>query len=160
MELMKVKQLVAVLEQSTLTTLELTDQHGTLKLSKVGPVVATLPQTRPTLPEHGQASTSEQAALEQATPEQAAEVVASNKEALVEVTSPLVGTFYDKPSPDAQAFVHVGDRVEKGQVLCIIEAMKVMNEIKAPAAGVVETIDVLAGAMVEFGTPLVTLAKV
>lgn len=70
------------------------------------------------------------------------------------ITSPMVGTFYLSPSPEAPHFVKVGDRVDKDRVVCIIEAMKVMNEIKANAAGVIVELLTTNGQMVEFGTKL------
>ncbi len=73
---------------------------------------------------------------------------------LHEVTSPFVGTFYRAPNPDASSYCEVGQRVEKGQVLCIIEAMKLMNEIEADAAGILEAILVENAEPVEYGQPL------
>ncbi|BCB97201.1 acetyl-CoA carboxylase, biotin carboxyl carrier protein [Dissulfurispira thermophila] len=73
---------------------------------------------------------------------------------LLTVTSPIVGTFYRSPSPDAEPFVDVGTRVKKGQVLCIIEAMKLMNEIESDVDGVVVRILVESGHPVEYGEPL------
>lgn len=73
---------------------------------------------------------------------------------LVTITSPIVGTFYRSPSPDAPPFVDVGTRVKKGQVLCIIEAMKLMNEIESDVDGVVVRILVENGQPVEYGEPL------
>ena len=70
------------------------------------------------------------------------------------VRAPLVGRFYRSPGPDAAAFVEVGDRVRKGQVLCIIEAMKLMNQIEAEQAGVVRAVLATDGSPVEFGEPL------
>jgi acetyl-CoA carboxylase biotin carboxyl carrier protein len=70
------------------------------------------------------------------------------------VTSPFVGTFYRKPNPDSPNYVNNGDKVEKGQVLCIVEAMKLMNEIEADAAGTIVSILVEDGATVEYGQPL------
>jgi acetyl-CoA carboxylase biotin carboxyl carrier protein len=70
------------------------------------------------------------------------------------ITSPMVGTFYSSPSPDDPPFVKAGDKVEKGTVVCIIEAMKVMNEVKAPASGVVAEALIESGHPVEFGTKL------
>ena len=70
------------------------------------------------------------------------------------VKSPIVGTFYASPSPDAEPFVKVGDTVKKGQVLCIVEAMKLMNEIEADASGEVVKVLVEAGQPVEYGQPL------
>jgi acetyl-CoA carboxylase biotin carboxyl carrier protein len=70
------------------------------------------------------------------------------------LVSPMVGTFYRSPSPDASSFVELGDRVQVGQTLCIVEAMKLMNEIEADAAGVIEAILVDNGNPVQFGQPL------
>lgn len=72
----------------------------------------------------------------------------------VKVESPIVGTFYSKPSPDAAPFVKAGDRVEKGDTLCIVEAMKLMNEIEAPRSGTVEKVFLSDGKVVEFGEVL------
>ncbi len=74
------------------------------------------------------------------------------------IRSPLVGTFWRRPNPDSPPFVEVGDRVEEGQTLCIIESMKVMNEIRADVGGVVEEILVEDGSPVEYGQPLFRLA--
>ena len=87
---------------------------------------------------------------------------ASNTEEAVEanghtITSPLVGTFYSSPSPDAPSFVNVGDRVKKGQVIGIIEAMKLMNELESDFDGVVKEILVKDESVVEFGQPLFIL---
>jgi acetyl-CoA carboxylase biotin carboxyl carrier protein len=70
------------------------------------------------------------------------------------VTSPIVGTFYTAPSPEAEPFVRVGDRVRKGQVLCIVEAMKLMNEIESDVDGQIAEIHPKNGQPVEFGEPL------
>jgi acetyl-CoA carboxylase biotin carboxyl carrier protein len=85
-----------------------------------------------------------------------AETVLPDEEAqrMVTVTAPLVGTFYRAPSPDAPSFVEPGDRVTKGQVICIVEAMKLMNEIESDVAGTVARILVENGQAVEYGEPL------
>jgi acetyl-CoA carboxylase biotin carboxyl carrier protein len=75
------------------------------------------------------------------------------------ITSPFVGTFYRAPSPDAAAFVEIGDTVRKGQVVCIVEAMKLMNEIEAEADGRVAEILVQNGAHVEYGQAMIRLSK-
>jgi acetyl-CoA carboxylase biotin carboxyl carrier protein len=75
------------------------------------------------------------------------------------VKSPIVGTFYDAPSPDAEAFVKVGDRVSSGQVLCIVEAMKLMNEIESDAAGEVVKVFVKTGQPVEYGQALFAIRQ-
>jgi acetyl-CoA carboxylase biotin carboxyl carrier protein len=73
------------------------------------------------------------------------------------VKSPIVGTFYASPAPDAEPFVQVGDHVEPGQVLCIIEAMKLMNEIESDVAGEIIRIHVENGQPVEYGEPLFSI---
>lgn len=70
------------------------------------------------------------------------------------ITSPMVGTYYSSPSPDEPSFVKVGDKIEKGQILCIIEAMKVMNEVKAGVSGHIAEMLVESGDPVEFGSKL------
>jgi len=79
---------------------------------------------------------------------------AAAEETLHEVKSPIVGTFYDSPSPGAPTFVKVGDQVELGQVLCIVEAMKLMNEIECDVAGEIVRRIAVSGQPVEFGQPL------
>jgi acetyl-CoA carboxylase biotin carboxyl carrier protein len=76
------------------------------------------------------------------------------------VTSPFVGTFYRRPNPDSPNYVAVNEKVDKGQVLCIIEAMKLMNEIEADVAGTVTAILVEDGASVEYGQPLFKIAAI
>jgi len=83
-----------------------------------------------------------------------AEQSAAPDETLHDVKSPIVGTFYDSPSPGAPAFVQPGDQVEVGQVLCIVEAMKLMNEIECDVAGEVVRRIAVSGQPVEFGQPL------
>jgi acetyl-CoA carboxylase biotin carboxyl carrier protein len=89
----------------------------------------------------------------------AAEPAAPAEEALHEVKSPIVGTFYESPSPGAPAFVKIGDHVEVGQVLCIIEAMKLMNEIEADVAGEVVKRIAASGQPVEYGQPLFAIRE-
>ena len=79
---------------------------------------------------------------------------------LLLVKSPIVGTFYEAPSPDAPPFVRIGDRVQPGKVLCIIESMKLMNEIEAEVAGVVESKLVMNGQPVEYGEALFAVRAV
>jgi acetyl-CoA carboxylase biotin carboxyl carrier protein len=87
----------------------------------------------------------------------AAAPAASPDEGLHQVKSPIVGTFYGSPSPGAAAFVSPGDHVEKGQVICIVEAMKLMNEIEADASGEVVKCLVTNGQPIEFGQPLFSI---
>ena len=81
-------------------------------------------------------------------------------EGLIQVNAPLVGTFYARPGEDEAPFVNLGDRVKKGQVLCILEAMKVMNEIKSPSDGVVRKIHMKDGEAVDFGKTMFLLEEV
>jgi acetyl-CoA carboxylase biotin carboxyl carrier protein len=103
------------------------------------------------------ASAPAAAAVPAAAPVAAASSPAPNaeiEEKLHEVKSPIVGTFYESPSPGAPAFVKVGDQVEVGQVLCIVEAMKLMNEIESDVAGEVVKRIAASGQPVEYGQPL------
>lgn len=81
------------------------------------------------------------------------------KEAYVSVTSPMVGLFYAAPAENAEPYVRPGDKVQKGQTLCIVEAMKLMNEIDAEESGVVEKVCVSNGQVVEFGTELFRIRR-
>ncbi|MEI9980722.1 MAG: acetyl-CoA carboxylase biotin carboxyl carrier protein [Edaphobacter sp.] len=89
----------------------------------------------------------------------AAGLAAEMEEALHEVKSPIVGTFYESPSPGATPFVKVGDQVEVGQVLCIVEAMKLMNEIEADVAGEIVKRIASSGQPVEYGQPLFAIRQ-
>jgi acetyl-CoA carboxylase biotin carboxyl carrier protein len=89
-----------------------------------------------------------------AAPAAASAAAAEPEAALHEVKSPIVGTFYESPSPGAPAFVKIGDQVEVGQVLCIVEAMKLMNEIESDVAGEVVKRIASSGQPVEYGQPL------
>ena len=89
----------------------------------------------------------------------AAAPAAPAEEVLHEVKSPIVGTFYESPSPGAAAFVKIGDQVEVGQVLCIVEAMKLMNEIEADVAGEVVKRIAASGQPVEYGQPLFAIRE-
>jgi acetyl-CoA carboxylase biotin carboxyl carrier protein len=94
-----------------------------------------------------------------AAPSAAAELANEIEEKLHEVKSPIVGTFYESPSPGAPPFVKVGDQVEVGQVLCIVEAMKLMNEIEADVAGEIVKRIATSGQPVEYGQPLFAIRE-
>jgi acetyl-CoA carboxylase biotin carboxyl carrier protein len=96
-------------------------------------------------------------AVASASPASATEAIGEEEEALHIVKSPIVGTFYESSSPGAAAFVKIGDEIESGQVLCIVEAMKLMNEIESDAAGEVVKRLVTNGQPVEYGQPLFAL---
>lgn len=81
-------------------------------------------------------------------------VVENNDDSLIDIVSPMVGTFYRKPSPDSDAYVEIGDNVEENTVVCIVEAMKLFNEIEAEATGEIVEVLVQDGELVEYGQPL------
>ena len=151
-DLKKIKELIKLMVSNDLTELDLQgdNQRVTLKrgigesdvryVAQAPPPVAGEPAAAPT-PLGGQA-----AAAGAASP--------SDADGTVTITSPMVGTYYTSSSPDAKPFMAVGDRVDADTVVCIIEAMKVFNEIKAETAGTIEKLLVSNGDSVEFGQPM------
>ena len=128
-------QLMARFDASAATTLTLTTKEGSLELSK-GAVAAAPAAAMPAVP----AAPVAEPAVEPEGPC---------------ITAPLVGTFYAASAPDAAPFVQVGDKVKKGQTVCLMEAMKMMNEVKAPCDCTIEAILQQDGALVSFGEPLI-----
>lgn len=151
MDLSELKGIISLMQKSDLTEIEIEIQDLKLKLARPGKAqsLQEVPAYREVVPSR---------VAESASPEP---VRPSSKEDPIgdSFNSPMVGTFYRKPSPDDAAFVQVGDHVKKGDALCIIEAMKVMNEIQADFAG--EIIDILEedGSSVEYGQPLFKIRK-
>ena len=154
MDLRKLKKLIDLVQESGIAELEITEGEEKVKIVKGGLVVA-----GPSLvaaPVHAPAATP----VQMAAPAAAAALAAPDTTPVIEghvVKAPMVGTFYRSPSPDAKAFVEVGHSVKEGDVICIIEAMKLMNEIDADAAGTVKAILVENGQPVEYGQPLFIL---
>jgi acetyl-CoA carboxylase biotin carboxyl carrier protein len=150
MDLRKLKTLIELVETSGIAELEIQEGEERVRITRsVAPTGQTVMVQAPQ-------STAPQA------PAPVAAAVAPPPAAPAEpeghvVKSPMVGTFYRTPSPGAKAFVEVGDSVKEGDPLCIIEAMKLMNEIEADASGVVKAILVENGQPVEFGQPLFVL---
>ena len=137
------RQLVRLMSDNDLTSLELRDGEQRIALSRGGPPMPAYdapPQPPPPMRRDPAAPQPPTPATEPAMP--------SN---LVEIKSPMVGTFYNSPSPDAKAFVNVGDKVGPDTDVCIIEAMKVFNNIKAETSGTIEKMLVESGQSVEFG---------
>ena len=130
MDLQKIKSLIRLFESSSLGSLDVSEGDFSLSLKRAcdAPVQASAPAAVPAPPENGHA-----------------------------VKSPLAGVFYASPTPDSAPFVKTGDRVKKGDTLCIIEAMKVMNELTADADGEVEAVLAENGQLVEYGQPLFRL---
>ena len=145
-DLRYLKKLVEMLDQSTVDSIELSSDKGVkIRISKT-------PQQR------GAVQVSSPAALPQMAAPAAAPAAAPKQEPakpnLLEVKSPMVGTFYGAPEPGAKAYLTVGDRISKGQILCIIEAMKIMNEIESEYDGVVKEILAENAHPVEYGQVL------
>ena len=151
MDLRKLKKLIDLVQESGIAELEITEGEEKVKIVKGGVVsMSAAPATMVAMPP---APTPATAAPAPAAPAEGPE----GQEGHV-VKAPMVGTFYRSPSPDAKPFVEVGQAVKEGDTICIIEAMKLMNEIEADAAGVVKAILVENGQPVEYGQPLFILA--
>jgi acetyl-CoA carboxylase biotin carboxyl carrier protein len=148
MDLRKLKKLIDLVEESGISELELTEDGEKVRISRNFTSAPMVQQYAP-----AQYSAPQLAAPASA-PAAAAAVEAAAVEEGHAVKSPMVGTFYRSPSPDAKAFVEIGDTVAVGDTLCIIEAMKLLNEIEADKAGVVKKILVDNGQAIEYGEPL------
>jgi len=150
-DLKKVKELIELMLENDLVEVEIVDGDSKIHLRRPGPsgpqipAVATIPVITGAMP----MSAVPAAGAAQTQPPQV-----QTDDNLVNITSPIVGTFYAAPSPDSEPYVKVGDHVTSDTVVCIVEAMKVMNEIKAETAGTVEKIMVSNGQAVEFGQVL------
>jgi acetyl-CoA carboxylase biotin carboxyl carrier protein len=152
MDLRKIKTLIDLVQQSGIAELEITEGEEKVRISRTGNGGQFMQPMAPTsvvLPnEYGGAPSAAGAGLGAAAPAAAVEVAGHV------LKSPMVGTFYRSPSPGSPSFVEVGQTVTKGQTLCIIEAMKLLNEIESDAAGVVKKILSENGQAVEYGQPL------
>jgi acetyl-CoA carboxylase biotin carboxyl carrier protein len=150
MDLRKLKKLIDLVQESGIAELEITEGEEKVKIVKGGAVTlnAAAPMALAAAPAVALPAPAAAAAA-------AAEPDAAQEGHVVK--APMVGTFYRSPSPDAKAFVEVGQAVKEGDTICIIEAMKLMNEIEADASGVVKAILVENGQPVEYGQPLFIL---
>jgi len=151
MDLRKLKKLIDLVQESGIAELEITEGEEKVKIVKGGAVA------QPTMVMAAPVAAEARPATPTAAPAPAAEAEPAAPEGHV-VKAPMVGTFYRSPSPDAKAFVEVGQAVKEGDTICIIEAMKLMNEIEADASGTVKAILVENGQPVEYGQPLFILA--
>ena len=147
MDIRKVKKLIELIEESNITELEIKEGEESIRISRGTKQVEIVPQVS--------VSPTTVAPTAQ-------ETVATNSTSLEAsghiVASPMVGTFYKAPSPDAKPFVDVGQKVNAGDVLCIIEAMKMMNQIECDKSGTVQAVHIENGEPVEFDQPLFTIA--
>ena len=154
MDLRKLKKLIDLVQESGIAELEITEGEEKVKIVKGGEATVTpLAPATPGAPKPAAAAASAPAtpALPPAAPE---EPVAEGHV----LKAPMVGTFYRSASPESKAFVEVGQSIKAGETVCIIEAMKLMNEIEADATGVIKAILVENGQPVEYGQPLFIIA--
>jgi len=152
MDIRKIKKLIELVEESGISELEISEGEESVRISRA-PAAGSMPMMQP----YYAAAPAQAAAPAAAAP--AAAPVADAPAAISGhiVRSPMVGTFYRTPSPDAKAFVEVGQKVNVGDPLCIVEAMKMMNQIEADKSGVVKAILLENGQPVEFDEPLVVI---
>lgn len=152
MDIRKVKKLIELLESSDIAEIEIREGEESVRISRASssipaPIMMQAPAVATPAPVLAPAPAAPAAAKEATPPETRGKVI----------QSPMVGTFYRSPSPSSPVFVEVGQHVKVGDVVCIVEAMKMMNQIEADHAGVVEAILVEDGEPVEFDQPLLTI---
>jgi acetyl-CoA carboxylase biotin carboxyl carrier protein len=149
MDIRKVKKLIELLEESNINEIEIKEGEESVRISRGGSIVAApVAAPAPVVAAAPAAAAAAPAAVEAAPAAPAGHTV----------NSPMVGTFYRSPAPSAPAFIEVGKTVKAGDVICIVEAMKMMNQIEADKSGVIEAILVEDGQPVEFDQPLVVIA--
>ena len=144
MDIRKIKKLIEMLQDSDLKEIEVSQGDESVRISRNNSSQTSEPIIQKQVVHEASNIVSQE--------EMPQEEVKGNK-----VTSPIVGTFYRKPSPDKDPFIKVGDEVQEGDILCIIEAMKMMNEIKSDFSGKVVSIDVEDGQPVEYGQHIITI---
>jgi acetyl-CoA carboxylase biotin carboxyl carrier protein len=152
MDIRKVKKLIELLDESGIAEIEITEGEESVRISRYAQgtaAVAAVPAAAMQQPAPADAPV--------ATPAEPAVTPAPADEDGYAIKAPMVGTFYSAPSPGAASYVQVGDRVSKGDTLCIIEAMKMMNQIEADVDGVVKSVRVQNGEPVEYGQTLVVI---
>jgi acetyl-CoA carboxylase biotin carboxyl carrier protein len=147
MDRRKIEELIRLVEDSDVAELTVSGLFGSIRIVKSGPAIPTVTEI-----ESAPVAATPPARSEEATD---VEAQADDRDSgLVPIVSPMVGTFYAAPSPEAAAFVRQGDRVSKGQVVCIVEAMKLMNEIESEVSGTIVRVAVENAQPVEFGQAL------
>ena len=152
MDIRKVKKLIELLEESGINEIEIKEGEESVRISRApSGAAAQMAYFPPPMP---LAAAEAVAAVAPAT----APAAAAPKSAEHTIQAPMVGTYYSAPAPGAKAFVQIGDEVKVGQVLCIIEAMKMMNQIESDRAGRITSVLVQNGDPVEFGQPLFSIA--
>ncbi|EBE1951884.1 acetyl-CoA carboxylase biotin carboxyl carrier protein [Salmonella enterica subsp. enterica serovar Jukestown] len=155
MDIRKIKKLIELVEESGISELEISEGEESVRISRT-----TANAGFPVMQQAYAAPMMQQPALSHAVAPAATPAMEAPAAAEISghiVRSPMVGTFYRTPSPDAKAFIEVGQKVNVGDTLCIVEAMKMMNQIEADKAGTVKAILVESGQPVEFDEPLVVI---
>lgn len=155
MDLKLIKNILTMISDSDVDEVSIEEGDFKIKVKKTG-TVEQITYSQPAAPAQPAQPAAPQAPAATSAP---AEAPASSVAAGDTVKSPIVGTYYQASSPDSDPFIKVGDSVQKGQTLCIIEAMKIMNEIEAEFAGTVKEILVTDGTPVEFDQPLFIIEK-
>lgn len=153
MDIRKIKKLIELVEESGITELEVAEEEGTVRISRTAPAAAPAAVQYVAAPQQAPAA----APVASTAPAATSEPAASSDVSGHAVLSPMVGTFYRSPSPEAKPFIEVGQQVKVGDALCIVEAMKMMNRIESDKAGVVKAILVNDGEAVEFDQKLVII---
>jgi acetyl-CoA carboxylase biotin carboxyl carrier protein len=156
MDIRKVKKLIELLEESNIDEIEIKEGEESVRISRNSAAIAAAPNYAPIYAHAAPPPMPAPVAAPAPAPVPAeAPAKASTADA---VLSPMVGTFYRAPGPDAPAFVEVGQKVKAGDTLCIVEAMKMMNQIEADRSGTVTAIHVDNGEPVEFDQPLISIS--
>jgi acetyl-CoA carboxylase biotin carboxyl carrier protein len=153
MYIKEIKDMISLMNENGLTELEIEKEGVRIKLRKGSSGFEKAVEY--VAPQQG----LQQAAMHAKTSENQSAAVTPSKNT-VDINSPMVGTFYRAPSPEAPAYVNIGDNIEPGQVICIIEAMKLMNEIKSEVKGKITDIQVENAEPVEFGQVLFTIEPI
>lgn len=156
MDIRKVKKLIELLEESNIQEIEIHEGEESVRISRGGANTHTVIQQAP--PQPAAPAAPAPAAVPTAQPAAAAVASSPATENANAIRSPMVGTFYRSSSPGGKPFVEVGQKVNKGDVVCIVEAMKMMNQIEAEVAGVVGEILVEDGQPVEFDQELIVIS--
>lgn len=150
MDINELEEILSILKRNDITEFELQQDGTHIKLSRGGvQQFVSVPVAQAATVEPAIVSVGLNGRGAHSTEAKPGAAIAADH--LVKVESPIVGTFYRKPSPDSEPFVKVGDKVEKGDTLCIVEAMKLMNEIESPCSGKVQEVFLSDGEVVEFG---------
>lgn len=154
MDIRKVKKLIELLDESGIAEIEITEGDDSVRISRYAQSAPAAPVATHHAPPASPAAPAPAPAAAAATP-----ATAEPAEDGIEIKAPMVGTYYAASSPGAAPYVQVGDRVSEGDTICIIEAMKMMNQIEAEVSGVVKSIRLQNGEPVEFGQTLFVIEQ-